>query len=51
MGTVSTSSPKTILTAQGSVSQTPRLASSAGVMVSALFTQKVSATATMPSAP
>jgi hypothetical protein len=51
IGTASTSSPNTIFTAHGRVSHTLRPASSAAVMVSAVFTQKLCAMATMPNAP
>jgi hypothetical protein len=51
MGTASTSSPNTIFTVHGSVSQPASSASSAGVKVSAFLTQKLSATAMSPSAP
>ena len=51
IGTLSMSSPNTILMVHGRVSHTPSEASAAGLMSSAFLTQKLSATAVSPSAP
>ena len=51
MGTLSTSSPNTILMVQGRVSQTPIPASSAGFKVNCSLIHMSRLTSMMPSAP
>ncbi len=51
IGTQSTSSPNTIFTVHGNVSQTPMLASSAGLRARLSLTQKSRVTSISPSAP